>query len=286
MIKDLIALLKPRILVMQFVSLGMGYVLANPTWQDTKGALLWAMIGTGVISGGAAALNHVLEIKLDAKMKRTQNRPLPAGRLTPKFVLSLAIGLVLTGAAILWLGASPLVSFLGVLTTILYVGVYTPLKTVSWLNTYVGAIPGAIPPLGGWAVATGGLSIESFLLFGILACWQIPHFFSIAWLYQEDYLNAGFKMLPQGEGGAEKLAKHTVGMTYFLILMTILVAGMGLLGVVYLALATVLNFWFLNEAKRFVSNKTNDSARKLLRVSVIYLPLLFGAMLLDRMISL
>ena len=186
---------KPRILSLVLVSTVIGFVMGSDSsisWIQ----LGWTLFGTGLTAAGAGALNHYFERNYDTLMERTKNRPIPAGILSPAETLLFGTVLVLIGSAILVVMINPLTGFLSILTAFLYNLVYTPLKRMTWLNTSIGSIPGALPPLGGWAAATGSLDSGAWILFAILYLWQHPHFYAIAWMCREDYSKAGFRMLP------------------------------------------------------------------------------------------
>src|SRR5215470_2813459 len=188
-------LTKPRILVMVLVTTALGFLLGSAD-HGSFALLLLTLLGVGAATGGAAVLNNYLERDFDAKMARTRGRALPAGLIEPSRALSFGVGLVLTGVLLLTVTVNLLNGFLVLLAAFLYVLVYTPLKRVTWLSTTFGAIPGAIPPMAGWAAATGRLDPGAWALFAILFAWQHPHFFAIAWMFREDYRSAGFKILP------------------------------------------------------------------------------------------
>lgn len=241
-----------------------------------------ALFGTALVASGAAALNQLLEREYDAKMKRTAGRPLPSGRLQPVTVMLFGGVCSLAGTIYLALLVNPLTSVLGAVSLVSYLFIYTPLKRITWLNTAVGAIPGALPPLMGWAAARGELSSGGWALFAILAFWQIPHFFAIAWIYKDEYAKAGFQMLPavdpDGSRTAQQSVSHTLGllpisMTPFLFQMA---------GPVYLVAAILLSGWYLWCAIRFAKRLDIPSAKKLFFASIIYLPLLLIALVADK----
>ncbi len=284
--QDWLALLKPRILVMQFVSLGLGYLLARPDISLSGAKFGMAIIGTAFVSGGAAALNHALEVPYDAKMERTKNRPLPMQRITPGAAIALGVILIALGLGILWCSVDGVTTGLAALTAFLYIAVYTPLKRVHWLNTYVGALPGAIPPIAGWVIATGAIQAPAWIVAGILAIWQIPHFFAIAWMYKDDYIRGGFKMLPEIDPSGNKTVAHMCVSTVLLLGVTLSPIQFGLLGPVYTGLALVLGLWFLKSVYLFSKERSVTNARIVLKTSVYYLPLLLLAMGVDRIIQL
>jgi len=244
--------------------------------------MLETLFGTALVASGASALNQLMEQEYDAKMHRTQSRPLPSGRLQPRTVLivgsvSAALGLIFLGLAV-----NLLTSLIGAFSFASYLFIYTPLKRVTWLNTAIGAVPGALPPLMGWTAARGELSREGWALFAILAFWQLPHFLAIAWMYREEYAKAGFKMLPvidpQGHRTGRQAVSHTLG----LLPVSLSPFLFRLAGPVYLVGALVLGLAFLWYAIQFSRHLTGARARQLFFVSILYLPLLLALMVLDK----
>jgi protoheme IX farnesyltransferase len=244
--------------------------------------MLHALLGTALVACGASALNQFLERDLDARMRRTENRPLPSGRMTPDTVLVLGVLFSVAGLVYLAAGVNVLTSFLGAVTLVSYVFIYTPLKRVTTLNTLVGAIPGAIPPLMGWTAATGEISAAGWSLFAILFIWQLPHFMAIAWVYREDYARAGFKMLPVIDPDGGKTAAHAVCHSIGLIPVSLFPALLGIAGAVYFCGALLLGIIFLFFAIQFSRQLTADRARNLFIASIVYLPVLLGLLVLDK----
>ena len=244
--------------------------------------LLHTVLGTALLACGAAALNQLWEREHDAKMRRTQARPLPSGRMQPETVLIFGGVASVAGLIELVLGVNPLTSLLGAVTLATYLFVYTPLKRITWLNTAVGAIPGALPPMMGWTAAGNPLSAEGWALFAILFFWQIPHFFAIAWLYRDEYAKAGFVMLPTVDPEGLRTGSQAVNHTFGLLLASLAPFVFRLAGPVYLAGALVLGAAFLVLAFQFSRRLTTRSARLLFFLSIIYLPLLLGLMVLDK----
>jgi protoheme IX farnesyltransferase len=246
------------------------------------GLMLHTVLATALVAAGASALNQFREREYDAKMSRTRNRPLPSGRLQPQTVLMLGSGLALAGLVYLDLAVNDITCVLGAASLVSYVFIYTPLKRVTWLNTAVGAIPGALPPLMGWTAARGRLDTEGWALFAILAFWQLPHFLAIAWMYRDEYARAGFKMLPivdpQGHRTGRQAVSHTLG----LLPVSLCPFLFKLAGPVYLAGALVLGLAFLWYAIQFSRQLTVSRARQLFFVSILYLPLLLVLMVLDK----
>jgi protoheme IX farnesyltransferase len=244
--------------------------------------MIQAILGTALVASGAAALNQLLERDYDARMRRTRDRPLPSGRLQPGTVL--VIGVVTSAAGLAWLAVSVnwLTALLGAFSLGLYLFVYTPLKRVSWMNTLVGAIPGALPPLMGWTAARGSISAEGLGLFGILAFWQMPHFMAIAWMYRDEYAKAGFKMLPGVDAEGHRTGMHAVSHAVALLAVSLSPFAFGLAGTAYLAGALVLGMAFAGLAVRFSQELTLSRARQLFYMSIIYLPVLLGLMAWDK----
>jgi protoheme IX farnesyltransferase len=244
--------------------------------------MLHALAGTALIAAGASALNQLIERDYDSKMRRTQNRPLPSGRLQPQTVLIVGSSCAVIGLVYLALAVNPITALLGACSFISYVFIYTPLKRVTWLNTAVGAIPGALPPLMGWTAARGELTSEGWALFAILAFWQLPHFLAIAWIYRDEYAKAGFQMLPvidpQGHRTARQAVSHTLG----LLPISLCPYLFKLTGTIYLAGALILGLAFIWFAIQFARQLTIARARQLFYVSILYLPLLLVLMVLDK----
>jgi protoheme IX farnesyltransferase len=240
------------------------------------------LLGTALVAGGAAALNQLLEREHDARMRRTRNRPLPSGRLQPATVMVFGGVCACAGLLELALAVNLLTSVLGAVSLLSYLFIYTPLKRVTWLNTAVGAIPGGLPPLMGWAAARGELSGEGWALFAILAFWQLPHFLAIAWIYRDEYAQAGFKMLPVVDPEGHRTARQTVSHTLALLTASLCPFLFKLTGPVYLVGALLLGLTFLAFAIRFARRLTVTRARQLFYASILYLPLLLGIMVLDK----
>lgn len=275
-----LSLAKPRIVGMVLVTTTIGYLLGsggNLRWLT----LLSMLAGTAAAAGGSAALNNYLERDLDARMDRTSRRPLPAGTIEPAAALAFGVLLILGGVSWLVWRVNLMAAFLVLLTAFLYVMVYTPLKRVTWLNTSIGAIPGALPPVNGWAAATGELEPGAWILFLILFAWQHPHFYSIAWMYKEDYARAGFRMLPVVEPDGRRMFRHIVFYLFVLLAVSVLPVVAGQTGWVYLAGALVAGAMFLATGLAFARSHERFAARRVLRASVIYLPVLLTLILAD-----
>lgn len=283
--KDYIALTKPRITWLILMSTGVGYFFGMrgaSLWNLNWWSLLHTILGTGLIASGTAALNQWSEREADRRMRRTSDRPLPAGRLSPGRALAFGVAIAVAGFAELALAVNFLSGVLGLLTLASYLFVYTPLKQRSWLSTTVGAFPGAMPPMIGFAAASGTLTAEAWVLFAILFLWQFPHFYSIAWMYREDYARAGIRMLPVVEPDGESTARQIVLYAVALIPVSLIPGLLGMSGKFYLIGALALGLWFLYSGVRVAFDRTILRARSVLLVSVIYLPLLYGLMVLDR----
>ena len=253
-------------------------------WSGPMNFLLMfnALAATAMVAAGAAALNQLLESEFDAKMRRTQDRPLPSGRLQPATVAIFGGVSSVAGLVYLAFGVNLLTSVLGAVTLVSYLFIYTPLKRVTWLNTAIGAIPGAFPPLMGWTAARGELSGEGWALFAILAFWQIPHFFAIAWMYRDEYAKAGFVMLPNVDASGRRTAQQTVSHALALLIASLAPFALKMAGPVYLAAALVLGAGFLWFAVQFSRQLTLARARQLFLASIIYLPLLLMALVWDK----
>ena len=285
--KDYIALTKPRITWLILMSTGVGYFFGArkglPGWTGWHWAtLLHTIIGTGLIASGTAALNQWYEREADAKMRRTQARPLPAGRLDAWKALVFAILISVAGFGELWIGANPLSAMLGLFTLLCYLFVYTPLKQRSPHSTTIGSIPGAMPPLIGFAAASGTLTWDAWVLFAILFLWQFPHFYAIAWMYKEDYARAGIRMLPVVEPDGKSTARRILLYSIALIPISLMPKFFAMAGDVYLYGAIAMGLAFAYYGLRIRWDRTRQQARRVLLASVVYLPVLFSLMLIDR----
>lgn len=273
-------LCKPNILIMVLVTTILGFYLGGG--KIFSALLLYTLIGTGICSGGAGALNHYIERESDRLMERTRNRPIPSGLIHPSEALIFGIVLVLLGCTLLSLKVNHLTGFLSLLTAFLYVLVYTPLKKITWLNTTIGSIPGAIPPMGGWTAVSGSLDVEAWLLFAILFLWQHPHFFAIAWVCREDYKNAGFKMLPVVEKDGHRTIRQIFWHLTLLIPVSMLFYVNGNSGWIYATCVFALSILFAVSAVPLAFKRTKKNALLILKASVIYLPLLLVLIIVDK----
>ena len=278
---DYVELTKPRITLMVMLTTMVGFVMGSAARVNVPG-LLAVLAGTGLVAAGASALNMLLERRTDALMHRTRNRPLPAGRLRPTDVV--AWGFALTAAGVLLLGwrAGALATGVALVTWLSYLLFYTPLKPLTSLSTVVGALPGALPPVIGWAAARGSLDAGAFVLFAILFLWQIPHFLAIAWIYREDYARGGLPMLPVLDPEGKVTGRQAVANSLALLLVSLTPRAAGLAGNVYLVGAVVLGMAFTAVAFRAAIERTAPAARRLFVASIVYLALLCALLIADK----
>lgn len=289
-IRDYVELTKPRITWLILMSTGIGYFFglrgASNWWQFLSNLHFWpllhTLVGTGLIASGTAALNQWYERDADRLMRRTAQRPLPTGRVSANGALAFGILLSVAGFLELWLGVNLLAGSIGVFTLASYLFFYTPLKQRTWWSTTIGAIPGAMPPVIGYAAAAGTLTLQSSVLFAILFLWQFPHFYSIAWMYKEDYARAGIRMLPVVEPDCRSTARQILLYGMVLIPVSLLPGILGMSGRIYLVGALLLGLFYLYSGVRVTLERTLSRARGVLLTSVLYLPLIYGLMLIDR----
>ena len=280
MLEDYYQLLKPRITFLVLVTTLAGSVLA------AGGPLPWmivlhALIGTALASGGASALNQYMERDVDGLMKRTQNRPLPQGRLTPRAVLMYGTLVSIAGVVYLGMQVNLLTAGVAAFTILSYLLIYTPSKRVTWLSTLIGAVPGALPPVIGWAALRNDLGLEAWVLFAIVFLWQIPHFLASAWMYRTDYARAGFPVLPVQDPHGGRTGRHITWNCVALLPVSLLPTLMGLTGKVYFVGALIIGLAFLAFGIATAVLRTNLSARRLLVASVIYHPILLALIVFD-----
>jgi protoheme IX farnesyltransferase len=273
-------LTKPRITFLIVLTAAAGFALGS-TGAIDYALLARAMFGIALLSSGIATLNQYMERDLDLLMRRTANRPLPSGKLMPWEALTFGITLTVLAEIYLSFLINPLTGLLGLTVIAGYLFAYTPLKTRTSLSTMVGAFPGAVPPLIGWAAARGDIGIEAWVLFAILFLWQFPHFLAIAWMYREDYGRAGILMLPVVEPDGRVTGQQIVVYTLLLLPVSLLPTVLGLSGRIYLYGAIILGLLFLYSSVRAAFSKSRQEARRLLLASVIYLPLLFILMVIN-----
>ncbi len=276
-------LTKPSITFMILISTALGYYLGSDGILDFK-RFFFTLLGSCLVSSGAGALNHFAEMETDRLMTRTSKRPLPSGIVAPDHARIFGITFILFGTFLLYIFTNPLTALLALITALLYIFIYTPLKKMTWLNTSIGAIPGSIPPLGGWVAAKGVLEPEAWVLFAILFFWQHPHFYAIALMFKEDYEKAGLKMLTVLEPDGRRTNRQIIWHSLLLIPVSLVPVYMNLLGIIYFYGALLLGLGYLLSGFMLVKKYSVDNARSLLRMSVIYLPALFGIILLDRFV--
>lgn len=285
MIRDYFALTKPRVTWLILLSTAIGYYLGAMRVGWNVWTLLHCIVGTWLLASGTAALNQWYEHEADGKMHRTRDRPIPSGRLSTRNAFLFGLALVVAGSVELWIGANRLTSLLGLFTVASYLLVYTPLKQITPHSTTLGAIPGAIPPLIGYAAAANLLNLEAWLLFAILFLWQFPHFYAIAWMYREDYERAGIRMLPVVEPDGESTARRIFWTSLVLVPLTLMPSLFGLTGPLYLVGAQIAGFGFAWFCCRVLEDRSKQRARNVLLASVIYLPILYVFLVADRAVS-
>jgi heme o synthase len=280
-VSDFVELTKPRITFLVLVTTAVGYALGVGA-NFHPAVFVSLLVGTALVSGGASALNQWAERDADARMVRTASRPLPSGRLAPVDALLFGLAISTVGLLLLASAVNLLTSLLALGSLSSYVLAYTPLKRVTSLCTIVGAVPGAIPPMMGWAAARGSLGREALALFGILFLWQLPHFLSIAWIYRDDYARAGFPMLPVTDPGGASTARQSVAYAAALVPVTLLAGALTAAGERYLWGAVALGALFVGCTIAFAFARSVRTARWVFLVSVLYLPAVLGLMVLDR----
>ena len=280
-LSDYWVLTKPEVNFLVVMSTLAGYYVALRGPMDVF-RLLSTLVGTLLVASGTGTLNQYIERSSDAFMRRTVRRPLPSGRINAVEALVFGILLAIGGGLLLWVEVNPLASVLALLTLITYLLIYTPLKKRTALCTLIGAFPGAMPPLIGWAAARGSLNAESLVLYSILFLWQFPHFLAIAWMYREDYSRAGLRMLPPDDLDGKLTSRQIIAFLVALIVVSLVPPLIGQVGKVYLFGAMVLGSYFLLHGARLARNRTNALARRLVLASVLYLPLVFGLMMFDK----
>jgi protoheme IX farnesyltransferase len=274
-------LVKARLTMLVVITTMVGFYVGSRGSTDLL-LMFHTIFGTALLACGAAALNQLIEREHDARMLRTENRPLPAGKLTPETVLLAGGACAAGGLLYLALAVNYVTALLGAATLLSYLFVYTPLKRITTLNTAIGAIPGALPPLMGWTGARGEITTEGWTLFAILFFWQLPHFLAIAWMYKEDYARAGFAMLPVRYPDGRRTGAQAVSHTLGLLPVSLCPALFGLAGSVYFFGALVMSVVFLFFAVKFSRELTVQRARQLFFASILYLPLLLGLLVIDK----
>ena len=276
-----IDLMKPNILIMVLITTILGYFLGADgkiLWNN----LTWMLIGTTFSAGGAGVLNQYLERDQDKIMNRTCNRPIPSGKISPQNALIFGIITVIVGSIVLVVKINLLTGFLSILTAFMYVLIYTPMKRVTWLNTSLGSIPGALPPVGGWAAATNSIDSGAWILFAILYLWQHPHFFAIAWMCKDDYEKAGFKMLPVIEPDGNRTIRQILWHLSLLFPISLLPVLIGMNGNIYLYGVLIITLYYFISAFPMLYKKSYKNASRILKASVFYLPALMIIIIIDK----
>ena len=273
-------LTKPRITFLILVSTALGFYLGSQG-KINSNQFAFTMVGTFLLAGGAGAINHFVEKDLDKLMDRTQSRPIPAGIISGKNALFFGVSITIIGFIILAALVNHLTAILGLITVLLYIFIYTPLKKITWLNTTIGAIPGAMPALGGWAASANALDPNAWILFSILFLWQHPHFYAIALMCKEDYKKAGFQMLPVIEKESNRTNRQILWHAFLLNPVSLFFVVTGILGEIYFWGASALGFGYLISGIPLLRDTTIDNAKLLLKTSVIYLPALLIVIFID-----
>jgi protoheme IX farnesyltransferase len=277
---DYVALTKPRLNLLVVLTSAAGYYLGAVSSPDLV-KMAQAVVGTALVAGGSAVLNQVYERDTDARMRRTRLRPLPDQRVAPYEAAVFGSVLSASGLAILAFATNWVAAALALATLVIYLAVYTPMKRTSNLSTLVGAVPGALPAVIGWSASRGDIALGGWTLFAIVFLWQIPHFMAIAWMYRDDYRSAGFPMLPVVEPDGLRTGQQAVLYAAALLPVSIGPTVVGLTGWVYFGLALVLGICLFALSVAFARERTDRSARALFLASIIYLPLIWAAMVLD-----
>jgi len=268
-VRDYLDLSKSRIVLMVLITTAAGFLFAAPHVDPLL--MLHTLVGTALVAAGTNALNQYVERGHDAKMHRTRNRPLPAGRMTPRAALVFSSAIAILGTLYLGIAVNWLTAALGAFTLTSYIFVYTPLKRVSTICTLIGAIPGAIPPLMGWTAATNTLALGGWIIFGILFLWQLPHFMAISWMYRDDYARGGFAMLAVRDTDGAAVARQAIYYTLALLAVSVLPSVFGMTGIVYLVGASAAGAALLAFAIRFFFDRSVRNARSLFMLSNLYL---------------
>ena len=276
-------LTKPSITFMILISTALGYFIGGNGISNYQHFIL-TLLGSCMISSGAGALNHFAESESDKVMYRTSLRPIPAGIISSKNAMIFGVALVLIGSSLLYSFINPLTCVLALITALMYLFVYTPLKKLTWLNTSIGAIPGSLPPIGGWVAATGALDPEAWILFAILFLWQHPHFYAIALMFKDDYKKAGLKMLPVEEPDGARTNRQIIWHALLLIPVSVMPVYINLLGMIYFWAALFLGIGYLLSGFMLAKQYSVNNARLVLKVSVFYLPILFLTIMVDKLV--
>jgi protoheme IX farnesyltransferase len=279
-----VVLTKPDVTFLVVITTVAGFYLGS------RGPLDWPLLlntlgATLLVAGGTAALNQYIEREMDSRMRRTAARPLPSGLLQPPEVLIFGVTTIVVGTAWLLLAVNWLAALVAVATSVLYLGLYTPLKTRTTLSTAIGAIPGALPPLIGWAAARGSLSLGGWVLFAILFFWQFPHFMAIAWIYREDYARAGIQMLPVVDKKGDATFRQIITTSAILVWVSALPSVVGMAGITYFFGALALGMILLQVGLWANRSRTNLRAKWLMHATVAHIPILLAWLVLDRLIT-
>ncbi len=278
---DFLALTKPRLNALVVLTAGVGYLLGASAGFSFV-TLLHTVVGSALVAGGAAALNQVTERDIDQVMERTRRRPMPAGRIRPGEAVAFALLLTTCGIAQLALGTNAIATLVAVATLVSYIGIYTPLKRRTPWATLVGAVPGALPVVIGWSAAQGSVGPVGWTLFGIVFLWQLPHFHALAWMYRDDFRRAQLPLLAVIEPDGRRNARHALGYAVALLPVSLLPSVVGLAGRSYSGAAIGLGVAFIVLAFRFAVSQSRERARALFFGSLVYLPLLWGMLVADR----
>ncbi len=281
--RDLYALAKPNLTMLVVITAVLGFGLGVRDGSMHWLRLIMVVIGTGLTSAGACALNMFIERDIDARMPRTRKRPIPSGRVTPEAALFFALITFSWGFGALAAFCGPLPALLALVTGVIYAFAYTPLKRYGPVSVWVGAIPGAIPPLIGWSAATGSLDWGGVSLFAVLFCWQFPHFLALAYLYREDYRRAGFRFLPS-EATARRTGTHILMGAAALAGASLLPYALGLVEAIYLVGVGLAGVWFVKVCLPAAADLTGKSARRVFLASIVYQPVLLTLLVVDRLI--
>ena len=282
-ISDYYQLTKPGITLAVLISMLVGFFVGSAGTIDFV-TMIHALIGTYLIAAGTGAHNQFMERNLDGLMKRTKSRPLPTQRIPSKKSVIFSLTLLFSGLTYLALMVNPVAAAVSFATAFIYLAIYTPMKRTSAFNILIGAVPGALPPIGGWAAASGNITEpKMWLFFGILFLWQIPHVMAIAWMHKEDYQEAGFKMLPKNDSAGKKIAFYTILCTLLLFPISYFVFALEISGIVFLVLSFLLAGFFFAHSILFAKDRSRIRAKKLMFASIVYLPLIWLSVFIDRL---
>lgn len=282
--RDWLELTKPEITFLVAISSVAGFVLGSVGVFDW-GRLTALLLGIVLSSAGGSTLNHLMERHLDGQMRRTAQRPLPAGRIAPAAALRFGVLMIGAGLAILCPLVNPLTGILAAVTVLVYLFVYTPLKRITAFNTLVGTIPGALPALGGWTAATGSVDATGWAIFSVLVCWQIPHFFALAWMYRQDYARARYAMLPVISPGGTSTVVHVIVFAFLTAVATVVPYATGAAGLPYLVAVVLLAFTWAPSIWSFARTRSNGDARRVLMATIWYIPAWVVIIVVDRLLS-